>query len=257
MKMPGRAWQSWSVGLGLLATVSLGCGREGAGCLTPLGQTVTRMVPLEGDVESLLVLDRMDVAWNPTDDGLGPRITWTAGEGVLDGLGARVSGGQLTLSDANTCAWVRDLQAVPRVLLEGVSFDTLLLEGQGRFDMVDTLRGGDLFVEGDEMSAPAHLLFAGDTLRVRMPNGIGHVKVEGRAQRFSSFRSGFGDLDALGLRAERMIVHHAGLGEVYLEAPGYLYIALSGAGNVWLAGEADQQDIVRFEGATGELLSWP
>lgn len=257
MNMPGPASPTWSVGLSLLVTLCMGCGGEEAGCLTPLGRTVTRMVPLEGDVETLLVLDRLDVAWNPTDDGLGPRITWTAGEGVVEGLDAEVSSGKLTLSDANTCAWVRDLHAVPKVLLEGVSFERVLLEGQGRFDMLDTLRGGDLFVEGDEMSAPAHLLFAGDTLRVRMPNGIGHVKVEGRAQRFSSFRSGFGDLDALGLEAERMIVHHAGLGEVYLDAPGYLYIALSSAGNVWLAGEADQQDVVFHEGATGELLSWP
>ena len=241
----------------LVAFLEVGCGGEGAGCLTPWGETATKTIPLEGDIGSLLVLDRIDVAWNPTNDGLGPRITWTAGEGVLEGLEAEVQDGQLTVSDGNVCGWVRNLDAVPHALLEGVSFRTLLLEGQGRFDMVDTLRGGDLFVEGDEMSAPAHLLFHGDTLRVRMPNGIGHVKVEGRAQRFSSFRSGFGDLDALGLDADRMIVHHAGLGEVYLESPGYLYIAISNAGNVWLHGEPDQQDFELYEGATGALLAWP
>lgn len=234
-----------------------GCSDGRAGCTTALGAESTRRVVPDGAVTSLTVYDRIDVEWSPVQDTLGPRLTWTAGEGVIDGLDAAWLDGELVLSDANACAWVRRLDAVPKVRLEGMAFREVRLEGQGRFSMIDTLRTGDLRVEGDEMAGDAVLLFDGDTLQVRMPNGIGDVRLAGRARRLRTFRSGFGELDARGLETGQALVHHAGLGDVHLTAPGYLFLEMAGAGDAYIHGTPQQEVILMLEGGTGTVHHQP
>lgn len=242
-------------GLFLLAGLIAGCGREGAGCLTALGDPDSLTVMFGEEVLGIRVEDRIAVEWWPSSEPA--HITWHAGAGVLPGLGAEVRDGELVLEDRNGCAWVRPLDAVPLARIRGGEARTLQLNGQGRFDMKDTLHGGDLRLEGDEMSAPTVILFSGDTLQARWPNGIGHLHIGGRAKRFRAFRSGFGDLDASAFVADQMLIHHGGLGDVRLAAPGYLYLEVAGPGSTHIQGTPDQMDLHRLEGGTGEVVIWP
>lgn len=234
------------------ALVLTGCGRDGAGCLTPLGPMVERPVALDMDVLILELEDRVDVLWDPT--GTIPQAVIRAGEGVAAGVSIELADGVLRIADRNTCHWARDLSAVPQVWLSGIRPDTVHLLGQGDFTMTETLHGGDLAVIGDEMAGQASLRFAGDTLQVRMPNGAGHVDIEGRARRLRAFRSGFGDLDAGDLAADQVMLHHAGVGDVRLFGPGYLYLELAGHGDVHLGGAEGDWNILRLPGATGQIL---
>ena len=236
------------------ACLLVGCGKERAGCLTPLGDPVEKLVMLEAGIVQLKVEDEVDIVWDP--NGQGPSAVIAAGEGVVDGIELMTRNGVLHVTDRNTCEWVRDLSAVPEVRLSGIRPDTLDLWGQGRFSMVDFLHGGNLVVRGDEMAGQTDLMFSGDTLQVRMPNGIGHVRVEGTAKRFRSFRSGFGDLDARMLQADQIMLHHAGIGEVHLTGPEYLYLEVAGHGDVHLFGEEGDWNIHVFPGATGQVF-WP
>jgi len=238
-----------------MASVTLalaGCGREGAGCLTPLGPIVERPVALDMDVLILELEDRVDVLWDPT--GTEPQALIRAGEGVAGGVSIEQADGVLRIADRNTCHWARDLSAVPQVWLSGIRPDTVHLLGQGAFTMTETLHGGDLAVIGNEMAGQASLRFAGDTLQVRMPNGAGHVDIQGRARRLRAFRSGFGDLDAGALAADQVMLHHAGVGDVRLFGPGYLYLELAGHGDVHLGGAEGDWNILRLPGATGQVI---
>ena len=238
--------------MALAALTLSSCGREGAGCLTPLGPMVERPVPLDMDVLILELDDRVDVLWDPT--GTGSQAVVRAGEGVAGGVFIEQTDGVLRIADRNTCHWVRDLSAVPQVLLSGIRPNTVHLLGQGAFTMTDTLHGGDLAVIGDEMAGQTTLRFAGDTLKVRMPNGLGHVNIQGRARRLRAFRSGFGDLDARALAADQVLLHHSGVGDVYLTGPGYLYLELAGHGDVHLGGAEGDWNILRLPGATGQVI---
>ena len=231
-----------------------GCGKDRAGCLTPLGDPVEKHVTLETDIVQLQIEDEIDIVWDP--NGQEQSAVVVAGEGLVDGIELMTQEGVLSIVDRNTCKWVRDLSAIPEVRLSGIRPDTVDLWGQGRFSMTDSLHGGDLVIRGDEMAGPVELLFAGDTLRVRTPNGIGHVRVAGTARRFRSFRSGFGDLDARMLQSDQIMVHHAGVGEVRLAGPDYLYLEVAGHGNVHLLGEEGDWNIHVFPGATGQVF-WP
>ena len=241
----------------LACLVLTACNREGAGCLTPLGAPATRTVELTEEVTAIEIRDYIDVEWSPVPSPEGARAIWSGGAGILDGLDATVTEGTLVVQDFNACRWVRPMDAVPKVRLEGWICREVLLEGQGRFTMVDTLVGGDLEVVGNEMAGPVKLSFAGDTVKVRMPNGIGHVDIAGRAQRLRSFRSGFGDLDARALETESAMVNHAGVGEVHLNATAYLYLSMGGAGNAYLHTVPEDQVIQYLDGASGSVLTWP
>ena len=241
----------------LVCLALMACNREGADCFTPLGEPETRTVQLSEDINAIEIRDYIDVEWSPVPDSEGARAIWSGGAGTLDGLDATVTDGTLVIQDLNSCRWVRSMEAVPTVRLAGWACREVLLEGQGSFTMVDTLVGGDLDVEGNEMAGPVKLRFAGDTLKVRMPNGIGHVHIAGRALRLRSFRSGFGDLDARALYAESAMVNHAGVGEVHLRASQYLYLAMGGAGNAYLHNTPSDQVIQYLDGATGSVLTWP
>lgn len=241
----------------IAAALVSGCTPDGAGCTTGLGPQETEVRLLPDGLDRLLVDDRIHVVWTPSDTV--PHAIVRAGAGVLAGVRIEADGssGLARVVDFNGCHWVRRLDAVPEVELVGCTFREILLQGQGDFSMGAPLLSGDLRVEGNEMAGRVGLMFMGDTLTVRMPNGIGHVHAEGEAIRLRAFRSGFGDLDARDLTAGQVMVHHAGLGEVHLRAPGYLFLEMAGHGNAVLHGPGDLRDIRHLDGATGEVIEWP
>lgn len=237
------------------ALICCGCQKDRAGCLTPSGSAAVRTVDLAGGVAMLEVEDQVDIRWDP--NGTELRATVLAGEGLVEGVQVELSEGVLRIADRNTCHWVRDLSVVPVVVLEGIRPDSLLLMGQGDFSMTDTLREGDLAVRGNEMAGDLNLLFSGDTLQVRMPNGIGHVSVSGQARRFRGFRSGFGDLDLRRLHAAQVMLHHAGLGQVSLKAPDYLFLEMASYGDAHIFGPQGDWDLRFLPGAEGTVVHHP
>lgn len=239
----------------LAALILHGCQADRAGCFTSVGNAAERALDLVGEVTMVEVEDEVNIRWNP--NGTDMRATVMAGEGLVEGIEVELSDGVLRIADGNACHWVRDLSVVPVVVLEGIRPDSLLLTGQGDFTMTDTLQEGNLTVLGDEMAGEVHLLFSGDTLKLRMPNGIGHVSANGRARRFRGFRSGFGDLDLRGLQAEQVMLHHAGMGRVSLTAPGYLFLEMASHGDAHLFGPEGDWDIHLLDGAAGTVTHHP
>jgi len=240
------------VALGLLAT---SCSKDGAWCTTPLGAPRTDTVALDGAVSALEVYDRVEVHWWP--EGPTPLAVLHAWEGTADGVRIDSDADVLRIESVNRCAWVRQLDAVPRVDLYGVMPHQIQLESQADFIMKAPWRGAQLTMGSDEMAGDVDVWFVGDSLRLRLPNGIGHAVVRGEARRFSSFRSGFGDLDATALQAGQVMVHHAGLGAVRLRPEGYLFLELAGAGQAILEGPGDEWDIHVLPGATGTVVTTP
>ena len=229
-----------------------GCTVEGAGCGTPLGEPVSDTLWFEDLPEQLLVTDRVEVHWWPGDTL--PHAVRHAWDGTVEGIEVSLHDGELMIEDRNRCGWVRRLNAVPRVDLHGMMPAEVLLESQADFVMESPWTGGDLAVEGNQMAGHIDLWFEGDSLKVRLPNGIGHASAKGTAVRFSTFRSGYGDFDVSALNAERIVAHHAGTGVMTLRPEGYLYLELSGAGTVYLLSEPEAQDLSVWPEATGEII---
>ena len=239
-------------GAGALLTA---CSQDGAGCGTPLGEPIQDTLFWDIQPAALEVRDRIEVHWWPNDST--PMALIHAWQGTMDGVSVSMESDALVIEDRNRCAWVRRLDAVPRIDLFGVRAPEVQLESQADFTMEAPWVGGDLKVSSDEMAGDLDLWFQGDRLQLRLPNGIGHASVQGRARRFSSFRSGFGDLEASGLEADQILVHHAGLGEVRLRPQGYLFLEMAGAGNAFLQGEEAGWDIRILPGATGVVTVHP
>ena len=236
--------------------VGLGsCNQDRAGCATPLGATASDEIALVFSPDELVVRDRIEVHWWPGDSL--PMVARRAWEGTLSGLSIVEDGGILYIEDVNRCAWARRMDAIPRLDLTGMAPSRVFLESQADFIMEGPWVGNALTVEGDEMSGNLHLQFQGDSLRLRLPNGIGHAVVEGEAVRFSTFRAGFGDVDATALNAQQVLAHHTGVGEMKLRPEGYLFLELAGAGDVHLMGQGAQRDIHILPGATGAVIELP
>jgi len=239
----------------MAALILCGCQADRAGCFTSVGTATQRTVDLTGEVAVLEGEDRVNIRWNP--NGSERKATVFAGEGLVEGVEVSLSEGVLRIADRNQCHWVRDLSVVPVVVMEGIRPDSVLLLGQGDFSMTDTLRDGNLNVRGDEMAGALDLLFDGDTLKVRMPNGIGHVSARGSAKRFRGFRSGFGDLDLRGLNADQLMLHHAGVGQISMTASGYLFLEMASHGNAHIFGPEGDWDIRFLSGASGVVTHHP
>lgn len=233
-------------------TLMEGCTAEGAGCTTSLGQPVSDTLWFADMPEQLLVTNRVEVHWWPGDTL--PHAVRHAWDGTVDGIEVGLDNAQLMIEDRNRCGWVRRLSAVPRVDLRGMMPREVLLESQADFIMEAPCKSGDLTVEGDQMAGRIDLWFEADSLKVRLPNGIGHASAKGTAVRFSTFRSGYGDFDASALNAERVVAHQAGTGVMTLRPEGYLYLELSGAGTVYVLSEPEAQDLYVWPEATGEII---
>ena len=233
-------------------TLMEGCTAEGAGCTTSLGQPVSDTLWFADMPEQLLVTNRVEVHWWPGDTL--PHAVRHAWDGTVEGIEVGLDNAQLMIEDRNRCGWVRRLSAVPRVDLRGMMPREVLLESQADFIMEAPCTSGDLMVEGDQMAGRNDLWFEADSLKERLPNGIGHASAKGTAVRFSTFRSGYGDFDASAFNAERVVAHQAGTGVMTLRPEGYLYLELSGAGTVYVLSEPEAQDLYVWPEATGEII---
>ncbi len=252
--MSRSALLGWVVLCGASALLTA-CSQDGAGCITPLGEPIQDTLFWDIQPVELQVRDRIEVHWWPNDSI--PKAVIHAWQGTMDGVSVGMDSEALVIDDRNRCAWVRRLSAVPRVDLFGMRPVEVQLESQADFIMEAPWVGSDLMVDSDEMAGDVSLWFQGDSLRLRLPNGIGHATVRGQARRFSSFRSGFGDLEASGLEADQVLVHHAGLGEVRLRPQGYLFLEMAGAGDAFLQGEEVGWDIRILPGSTGAVTVVP
>ena len=241
--------------LTLVCVWTSSCSGDRAGCATPLGPAVMDTVDLAVMAPQLEVVDRVEVHWWP--EATSSYAVVHAWEGTRNGVRVDDNADVLRIEEVNRCAWVRRLDAVPRVDLHGIRPSTIQLEAQADFVMEAPWQGDFLSVGSDEMAGDVDLWFEGDSLRVRLPNGIGHARLRGTATRLTCFRSGFGDLDATGLAANQVMVHHAGLGDVRLRPQGYLFLELAGAGNAILEGAGNERDIRILPGATGEVFTVP
>lgn len=245
---------AWALLCGASALLTA-CSQDGAGCATPLGEPIRDTLYWDIQPDALEVRDRIEVHWWPGDSV--QQTVVHAWQGTVDGIHVGMKSGVLVIEDRNRCAWARRLDAVPRVDLFGMRPSEVQLESQADLTMKAPWIGGDLMVDSDEMAGDVDLWFQGDSLRLRLPNGIGHATVRGQARRFSSFRSGFGDLEASGMEADQILVHHAGLGEVRLRPQGYLFLEMAGAGDALLQGDEAGWDIRILPGATGTVTVVP
>ena len=120
-----------TLGIGLWCC---GCASEGAGCWTALGDPVQDTVHLDtDDWDRLLVLDRVEVDWWPGDSV--PFAVLHAHTGTVEGLRVTPEEDALRIENVNRCAWVRPLDAWPRVELHGVAPPRVELESQADFHM--------------------------------------------------------------------------------------------------------------------------
>ena len=134
-----------------------GCSREGAGCGTPLGETASDVISLELSPDQLVVRDRIEVHWWPSDSV--PRIVRHAWEGTIEGISVIEDGGVIYIEDLNRCGWSRRMDAVPRIDLWGIAPPQVVLESQADFVMEAPWTEGNLTVEGDEMAGNLNIQF--------------------------------------------------------------------------------------------------
>ena len=148
---------------------------DGAGCGTPLGEPIQDTLFWDIQPAALEVRDRIEVHWWFNDSiSMALIHAW---QGTMDGISVSMESDVLVIEDWNWCAWVRRLDAVPRIDLFGVRAPEVQLESQADFTMGGPWVGGDLKVSSDEMAGDLDLWFQGDSLQLRLPNGIGHVSL--------------------------------------------------------------------------------
>lgn len=224
--------------LALCAGFGAGCNRpEAPHCLRTAGADTTWTEELApGTLAQLTLYDRLDVHWHQTSPGEPVRLVFSGPANLLPHVEVGWTGGdrgELELSDANRCRWVRDLGIRLKVDVYAPDFGGLELRGAGRFSMDTCRRAGMLQVDARQFSGEAHIAAIVDTLRLRMHSGPGSILAEGEVVDLGIFAAGLGGVDARSVAARRAFVNQSSVRELHFSATDYAYIGHYGTGWVW------------------------
>jgi hypothetical protein len=220
-----------------------GCNRpEAPHCLRTAGADTTWQEELSpGTLGKLTVYDRLDVNWHATAAGAPVILAFSGPANLLPHIEVGWSGGEhgeLELSDANRCRWVRDLGVRLQVDVYAPDLGGVELRGSGRFAMDTCRRSGTLQIDARQFSGDAHIAVEVDTLRMKMHSGPGSLTGVGHVREVGIFSAGLGAVDARAVRAERAFVNQSGVRELHFQALEYAYVGHYGPGWVWGHGGA-------------------
>jgi sulfur relay (sulfurtransferase) DsrF/TusC family protein len=209
-------------------------------CINSTGKIIHQERIL-GGFNSIQIYDKTDVIC--VQDSLNPyKVDVEEGENLQSGISFQIIDSQLTISNKNTCHWVRNINHRTKLILSVKMLKKIEIYGDVNFSTKDTLRTGELIIEhygGND----AHFTIKTNNKLVTAQHSAGNIYLSGEAAvQVNSLH------DVSFLYAQNMIgaycyVYHYGTGDAYVQPWKDFGVKSYYTGNVYYSREAWTKDI--------------
>lgn len=233
----------------LVAVFAYSCKKETAGdCFKSVGKQTEemRLLPpfdhmhIDRNVDVVLVPDTQEF------------VVVRCGEHLINLVKTEVVGTELTITNKNTCNWVRDFKTPIKAEVHLKSIYRLYFTGSGQVTSTDTLRSDNLIVEAYNASGDLSILVRNGWNQVVQHTGNADLKVGGWAPYNTMYSGGNGFLDCRGLACKEAYVLHRGTGNFYVNATDHLNVNIELIGDVYYTG--NPASITDTISGTGRLI---
>ena len=216
----------------LLAGLLSGCGKDGGVCISNSGP-LTRQVRSVGDFNQVNLNDNVSLVL--VTDSAGPVVV-EAGRNLLGGIKTTVENGQLSISNANTCNWLRDYQKPIRIYLSVNKLWKIKYNGSGDITANGTVKLDSLAVEVWGGCGTVDLTV--DIWKGNFSLNLGTVdmKLRGVSAITSVLSADYGLYDGRDLQTGYTFITSKGSNDCYVRATNSLEANIQSIGNIYYGG---------------------
>ena len=246
--------RNW-ITISFIFLVLTGCKKEQwDDCVSSTGDDISIERPLK-PFSAISIGDRFNLIISQ-DTAQAERILITGGENIVEGISAEVDGETLTISNCNTCNFVRSYKR--EITLEVFIHDINELSVFGATNIIsnDTLRLTDLSIY--------HSALEDIDLRVDISNEIyvesinsGATTLRGKALKLKGSIEEITNIDARELVCEEAFIDSHTPLDCYINATRLIYVGIYNKGNMYYVSEPSDLKEVHVQTGTGELIKLP
>lgn len=204
-----------------------------------------------GDFSIIELSDNVDLYLNQ-DSVCSVRIE--AGENLMGGIITAYSAGKLSISNENSCNWVRNMENPVKVFVSLPLLKQLLYRGYGNIVTEDTLRMHELVIDVFDGSGSLDFLIRNTTTRLNVHEGVTDVNLHGRSGVCYIYNNGIGPVDALDLSTNITFITNHSVGNSYIQVNENLEAKIDYDGDIYYRGNPDNIYLIR--NGSGELIPY-
>lgn len=242
-------------GIAFLMVFFTGCKKEKwDDCISSTGDDISIERPLK-PFDKITIGDKFKLIISQ-DTSQAERIILTGGENVLEGVSAEVDGTELTISNCNTCNFVRSYKRIITLEVFVHDLTEISLFGATNVTSGDTLVLNNLHIYHSALEDIDLSLDVSGEVYVESINS-GATILRGKAKKIKGSIEEITNLDARDMVAEEALVDvHSPL-DCYINATKLIYAGLYNTGNLYYVTEPTDLKEVHVQKSTGQLIKLP
>jgi hypothetical protein len=159
-----------------------------------------------------------------------------AGSNLLDNILTEVNDSILTISNLNSCNWVRDYSNPVNVYLDMNQIDTIQYRSSADLICSDTIRKELFQVDVYEGSGTISLIVHINDCTINLHAGTADVILNGITINSYFYQNGYGRIDGGNCKSRSVFARNWGSNNLYLSAEQYLSVEIRNIGNIYYHG---------------------
>jgi len=225
------------------------CKKENMGdCLKSTGD-ITTEERVAGQFHRILLED--DINLIITQDTFC-KIEIEAGENLIPLVNTVIEGDTLTITNGNTCNWVRSYKNEINVFVTVKDLRILTYSGSGNITSTNTIKTNNFLVEQKSGSGNIDISIDTDTSDMQYHTGAGDITLSGKSEMSFLYNSSNGFLYCSDLQTTKTFVSNSGTGDIYLNVDSSLIAFIHFVGSIFYKG--NPSEIEEVNDGTGKLI---
>lgn len=163
-------------------------------------------------------------------------IKVTAGKNILPGIKTELSGQTLTISNENTCNWVRSYESPIEVYLEVPELDSILYQSSGNVTSLNQFKSEYLKVDVIEGGGSINLWVDLHESMYNLSYGTTDLTVRGYSHISHLYSDGYGPANLSQLNTEFAYINNSSTNDIRVRSNLSLQVTIRNVGDVYYSG---------------------
>ena len=225
------------------------CGKESA-CFKSTGEIINEERVFSSEIETINTANNIDLI---ITQGSKSSLIMEGGSNIIPYINTSISGNELTISNENKCAMLRDYSIPITIYLTVKNLKKLQYTGQGTVTSANTLCFPDFIVETNSGTGSIHLNLKSTNVGIIQHTGSSDITLSGSTNSLYAYLYGTGRQNHEKLNANKVHVKNTGTGDVVVSVNNTLLIELSASGDIFYYGNPNVT--IDEHSGSGKLIS--
>ena len=237
-----------TIGIIIIMLLAISCSKMNPGDCFKNSGSVSTQVRVASPFSYLHMKNNVDVFLTYTQEY---SIEVRAGKNIIPGIKTSIEGNTLSISNENSCNWVRSYNSPIEVYIGLPRLDGIIYQSSGNLTSVNKFIGDSIKLDILEGAGSINLWIDMKKTRISLAYGTADVNVKGYSHLSYLYSDGYGPADLSKLQTEFTYMSSNSTNNCRVRARLELHVGISNVGDVYYSG--DPLEVHRNITGTGKL----